>query len=771
MELDIIDIPVESVGDQLQRSFEQIANQKDLDFIIAVEPGVPQTIRTDVGRLQQVLKNLLSNAFKFTDQGRVELQVRLADDSIELNGVSGNRYNRTIAFAVSDTGIGIAPDKQRLIFEAFQQADGTTSRRYGGTGLGLSISREIARLLGGRIHVESELGKGSTFTLYIPETHEESDELPSDEFLNDELQNDENSDLEYSDASDGLSDNSDETSNARDGAQSSSSGEGSKGSNTGLTARVLSANAQSTAETRKTSARKTQPDVAFDPATAENPLNDDRDSITESDRVLLIIEDDVNFARILIDTVRQKGFKAIVALTGDVGLAMTRHYLPDAITLDLQLPVLDGWTVLDQIKRDPTTRHIPVEVISVADRNQGSVVSAISYLQKPVSSEALEGAFSHISDFIGRDVRRLLLVEDDEAQRNSIIELIGNRDVVTTAVGTGKEALATLQTESFDCVILDLGLPDMEGFEVLKKMKRQAKFRDLPVVIYTSKDLSKREETQLKKYAATILNKDVQSPDRLLDETALFLHRVVSKLPEAKQRVLEEQREISARSGRSTRPQNAASVKGRSTSVEATPPFAADTSALAGKKVLVVDDDVRNVFALTSVLEEQREISARSNRSTRPQNAASGKGRSTPTEAAPPFAADTSALAGKKVLVVDDDVRNVFALTSVLETYGLDVTYADNGRTCLEMLKVSPDVDIVLMDVMMPEMDGYETMRTIRQMENFQSLPIIALTAKAMQGDREKCLEAGASDYIPKPVDTDRLLAIMSSWVTPPKDA
>jgi CheY-like chemotaxis protein len=659
MELDVADVPFEIIGDQLRRSFDQIARQKGLDFVITVEPGMPHSIRTDVGRLQQVLKNLLSNAFKFTESGRVELQIRLGDESAEETAVlhnngkqrSRNRHSRVIAFAVSDTGIGIAPDKQRLIFEAFQQADGTTSRRYGGTGLGLSISREIARLLGGHIRVESELGKGSTFTLYLPELHEEAS--TPQEGGNDLYREYSNSQMEAN------------------GAQQVVTSDAATALNDGHLVRF---------------------DTSFDPTTSENSLDDDRDSLAGGDRVLLIIEDDVNFARILRDTGRQKGFKTLVALSGEIGLAMVRHYLPDAVTLDLQLPVLDGWTVLDQMKRDPETRHIPVEVISVADRNQGSVVGAIAYLQKPVSAEALEGAFCHIADFLGRDVRRLLLVEDDEAQRNSIVELIGNRDVVTTAVGTGAAALEALEENGFDCVILDLGLPDMGGFEVLKKMKRQEKFRDLPVVIYTSKDLTRREETQLKKYAATILNKDAKSPDRLLDETALFLHRVVAQLPESKRRIVEEQRRT-----------------------------------------------------------ENKVPSARHG--------------STPAAADSGGVLDKSALAGRKVLVVDDDVRNVFALTNILETYGLNVSYADNGRACLETLESTPDIDIILMDVMMPEMDGYETMQVIRQNEQFRFLPIIALTAKAMQGDREKCFQAGATDYIPKPVDTDRLLHLMVHWM------
>jgi CheY-like chemotaxis protein len=359
-----------------------------------------------------------------------------------------------------------------------------------------------------------------------------------------------------------------------------------------------------------------------------------------------------------------------VALRGDTGLALARAYKPDAITLDIDLPVLGGWTIFDRLKHDPKTRHIPIHIISVADeRQRGLQMGAIAYLQKPVTAEALRDVFDTTRGFVERKVRNLLVVEDDATQRQSIIELIGNGDVATTAVGSATEALEALKTGQYDCMVLDLGLPDMNGFELLERIKREVGQTDLPIIVYTGKDLSRKEETELKRLAETIIVKDVKSMERLLDETALFLHRVESNLPQPTRQILEQ---------------------------------------------LHKTDPV---------------------------------------------------LAGKKVLIVDDDVRNIFALTSVLERYQMQVTYAENGKDGIELLQKYPDADVVLMDVMMPEMDGYDTMRSIRKIRKFKSLPIIALTAKAMKGDREKCIEAGASDYITKPVDTEQLLSLLRVWL------
>jgi CheY-like chemotaxis protein len=521
-----------------------------------------------------------------------------------------------VAFAVADTGIGIAADKLKLIFESFQQADGTTSRRYGGTGLGLSISREIARLLGGEIHVVSEPGTGSTFTLYLPETMPdvdlEPDEPPVDE------------------------------------------------------ARVPSGGIDEEIAA-----------LDFDPeVTAEAPVvDDDRAEIAEGDRVVLIVEDDPDFARTELSMARERGFKGIVATRGDLGVALAHEYRPDAIVLDMKLPVQDGWQVLDHLKRHPDTRHIPVHIVSGGVENGGVQealrAGAVAVLEKPVAAERFDEMLTSIAAFTDRSVRRLLVVDDDAEQRSAIVELIGGGDdVEIVTVDSSEAALAALDGEQpFDCMVLDLKLPKMSGFTLLEKVKTDARFRGLPVIVYTGRDLTRREETRLKKYAETIIVKDVRSPERLLDETALFLHRVESKLPAEKRRMLEQ-------------------------------------------------------------LHSTEEV-----------------------------------FKGKRVLIADDDVRNVFALASVLERQGIEVEFAENGEEALAKLRASAPFDLVLMDVMMPELDGYEATRRIRQQPQFAKLPIISITAKAMKGDREKSIAAGASDYITKPVDTDQLLSLMRVWM------
>ena len=388
------------------------------------------------------------------------------------------------------------------------------------------------------------------------------------------------------------------------------------------------------------------------------------------DRVLLIVEDDVNFARILIEMAQQHEFKVITAQNGSTGLALAQQFHPSAVLLDIRMPEMDGWTVLDRLKHDPNTRHIPVHIMTVEEGQQRSLqLGAIAYLQKPLSSEIISEALVKIKGFVERQVKNLLVVEDDDTQRHSIVELIGNSDVHTTAVATGAEALEAIRTQHFDCLVLDLGLPDMTGFELIDQIKLLPHGKTLPIIVYTGRDISKAQETELRRIAETIIIKDVRSPERLLDETALFLHRVQANLPAPKRKILEQLHSIDY------------------------------------------------------------------------------------------------LLAGKKALIVDDDMRNIFALTSMLERYQIQVLYAENGREGINMLENTPDIDVVLMDVMMPEMDGYETTSLIRQNEQFKSLPIIALTAKAMQGDREKCIEAGASDYITKPVDTEQLLSLLRVWL------
>ncbi|HYD52262.1 MAG TPA: HAMP domain-containing protein [Gemmatimonadaceae bacterium] len=669
MEIVPTDVPMSEVREYVERTFKPVADQKSLGFRVEVEPGTPSPIFTDGQRLQQVLKNLLSNAFKFTERGEVTLTVRQADKGKRFASRILDQAPAVVAFAVHDTGIGIAKDKQQLIFEAFQQADGTTSRKFGGTGLGLSISREIARLLGGEIRVESTPGHGSTFTLFLPAIYVD----PNPDARDDEDEGTRRRVRRDRPRGGGI------VPGPLTPARGAAAVRGSEPrSRTGAAAaaqalRISPAFGEPTArETEEYGDGDTMVEAL--PPIDELPrpagIEDDRDTIEDGDRVVLIIEDDQNFAKILLDMAREKGFKGLVALDGDAGVKTAHAFGPDAITLDLDLPNVDGWAVLDRLKRHPGTRHIPVHIVSgVQERQQGLRAGALAYLEKPVTKEALEESFGKIATFIDQDVKRLLIVEDDETQRQSMIELIAHEDVEITAVATAPEALQELARARFDCVVLDLGLGGTSGFELLETIKADPLMRELPIIIYTGKELSPQEETQLRKYAETIIVKDVKSPERLLDETALFLHRVESKLPETKRRMLERLHNTDA------------------------------------------------VFA------------------------------------------------GKKVLIVDDDVRNIFSLTSVLEEHGMVVSFAENGRDALKRLEQDQNVDLVLMDIMMPEMDGYETTRAIRERQELKGLPIIALTAKAMKGDREKTIAAGASDYITKPVDVEQLLSLMRVWL------
>jgi HAMP domain-containing protein/CheY-like chemotaxis protein/signal transduction histidine kinase len=611
MGIEVSDVSIHDVTDQLERSFHQLAQDKRIGFFIERGDEL-ETIATDEKRLQQILMNLLSNAFKFTEQGNVVLKVGPAPSDEKYYLEALNRATDIIAFSVSDTGIGIPAEKQRIIFEAFQQADGTTSRKYGGTGLGLSISREIARLLGGEIRVSSMPGEGSTFTLFLPR-----DYVPSRAVA--------------------------PTAAKRSGP------------------RKLEA-AWTPAETFNTQA------FLLDD---ESPIMDDRIEIEEGDRVVLIVEDDANFAAILVDLAHEKGFKCLVAQSGNVALALAHKYGPAAITLDIRLPDRDGWTILDRLKHDPRTRHIPVHIITVEEQRRRALrQGASTLLKKPVTNGDLAQTFDHINDFLTRDARELLLVEDDDVQRMSLVELIGNGDVRTTAVATGQEALRRLKEKRFDCMVLDLKLPDMTGFELIEQLQADPTRANLPIIVYTGKELTRKEELHLRRVAASVIIKQADSPERLLAETALFLHRVEANLPEPKRRMLEQ-------------------LKRR--------------------------DPV---------------------------------------------------LADRKVLIVDDDVRNIFALTSALEAYNMKVVHAENGQKGIDLLKAMPGIEAVLMDIMMPEMDGYEAISEIRKMDNFKSLPIIALTAKAMKADRDHCIEVGASDYISKPLDIDQLFSLLRVWLS-----
>ncbi|MFH1025158.1 MAG: response regulator, partial [Nitrospirota bacterium] len=615
MELEVIEIPFNDIKDHVERTFRPVASGQGREFGIELARNLPKGIIMDEKRLQQVLKNLLSNAFKFTEKGKVGLKIDVATSGWSFDNESLNHATRVIAFEVSDTGIGIPEDKQKVIFEAFQQVDGTTSRKYGGTGLGLSISREIANLFGGEIKLTSKAGEGSTFILYLPQIY------------------------------------------------------------TPIISKVFGGtldaeNQEVSIGNPKSEIRNLKSKLAPLETELEVAISDDRADIQSGDKFLLIVEDDTNFARILLDLARERGFRGIVAVNGEAGLALARKYKPDAITLDLHLPEMDGWTLLDILKHDSATKHIPVHIISVEeDKKRGLKMGAVTHLTKPVTKEMLEQVFVKIKGFVERKAKKLLIVEDDKRQRKNIVELVGNGDIETTAVGSGKEALDALKKEQFDCMVLDLGLPDMTGFDLIEKIRKEPALGELPIIIYTGKELTPKDETKLRKLSDSIIIKDVKSPERLLAETTLFLHRVEANLPETKRKML--------------------------------------------RQIHLAD----------------------------PQ------------------------LSGKKVLIVDDDVRNIFTLTSVLERSGIEVVYAENGKDGIKLLEETPNIDIVLMDIMMPEMDGYETIGAIKKNKKFKSLPIIALTAKAMKGDKEKCIDAGASDYISKPVDNERLLSLLRVWM------
>jgi CheY-like chemotaxis protein/HAMP domain-containing protein len=637
---DIDEVAFAELHSFVEQTFRHIAEDKKLGFAVDLENTLPSSIFTDERRVKQIIKNLLSNAFKFTPLGQVALKIGSATEGWSRDHPTLSKAATVVAFAVSDSGIGIPQDKQRVIFEAFQQADGTTIRTYGGTGLGLAISRELAHLLGGEITLKSVPGEGSVFILYLP-LHYAAPAKSNAPF-------------------------------AADGGDAPSPGLGSgrRGSIGGVRS--------PTASNRATGPEDGGMPGTDGAATELRPvaivtekLNDDRTSIQPGDRVMLIVEDDPHFARILRDFAHERGFKALLAMQGQTALALAKQYRPDAITLDMQLPDTSGWAILDLLKHDSTTRHIPVHIISVeeGEDERGRKLGALACTPKPVDKEALSQAFIRMEDFLARKVKNLLVVEDDPAERDRIVELIGHGDVQITTAANGSDALAALKQTHFDCLVLDLGLPDTTGYEVIEKIKKDPSLRALPIIVYTARELTQEENNRIKKAGKSVIVKDVRSPERLLDEVTLFLHRVEDDLPESKRKILEQ--------------------------VRKTDPL----------------------------------------------------------------------LAGKKVLIVDDDVRNIFSLTAVLERHRMQVLSAENGKDAIDLLKKTPDVEIVLMDVMMPEMDGYEAMRAIRKLPQFKSLPIISLTAKVMKGDREKCIEAGASDYIPKPVNTEQLLSLLRVWL------
>jgi CheY-like chemotaxis protein/signal transduction histidine kinase/HAMP domain-containing protein len=602
--VDAEEIAFTNLIDMVTRPFRHEAETRPLSFDAQIDPLVGRAITTDSKRLQQVLKNLLSNAFKFTESGNVRLRVYAAKSGWSPEHPILKQSPSVIAFEVSDTGIGIPTEKQKIIFEAFHQADASTSRKYGGTGLGLAISRELSNLLGGEIHLRSTPGVGSSFTLFLPSKY-----------------------------------------------------------------------AGPTHPARSDVAAPIQQPMPASLTTPapERPIElipDDRLDLRAGDTILLIVEDDPHYARILVDLAREKGFKVLVAMRGADALDLAKQFQPTAVSLDVFLPDMLGWTVLSQLKRNPLTRHIPVQIITHDEDRQHALASgAFSFVTKPTTTEGVDAALSRIKEYSRPRRKRLLVVEDNAAEQISIAELLGHDDIEILTVQTGAEALAKLQAQPCDCVVLDLSLPDMSGFDVLEHIRDDEALSDIPVVVFTGRELSAEEDANLSTMARSIVVKGVESPERLLDETSLFLHRVVTELPSEKQRMLE--------------------------------------------RLNSSDED----------------------------------------------------LVGRTVLLVDDDPRNIFALSSALERRGMRVLSANNGSEAIDYIEQDAKVALVLMDIMMPEMDGYQTIQRIRANQAFRRLPIIALTAKAMKGDREKCLQAGASDYLAKPVNTEQLLSALRMWL------
>jgi signal transduction histidine kinase/DNA-binding response OmpR family regulator/HAMP domain-containing protein len=618
MDVELGPVQLMQLQDYCSRTFRHVAEGKGLDFTIELDPTLGDTIHTDTKRLQQVLKNLLSNALKFTEHGTVRLKVSRPAAGWRTTHPVLSRVKSVVAFSVTDTGIGIPQEKQRIIFEAFQQADGTTSRKYGGTGLGLSISRELARLLGGEIRLESTPGVGSTFTLYLPQVYVSTmqakvAELPRLPVSSDTL------------------------------------------------ALVVP-----TAE-ENTVASLSPPRIGVTEILAEDlVVEDDRGNIKPGDPVLLIIEDDVTFARILVDMARSNNLKAVVALRGATALSLAREFKPGAVTLDIALPDMVGWTILDRLKHDPATRHIPVHVISGDDnRRRGLALGAMTYLQKSVGGGSIDEAFSAIQHSMDRATKRLLIV-GGAAHSDDLKAIVGGNDIEIMTASSADEALSLLENDRADAIILEMPLQDMGVLGFVQDVHKKSK----PPIILFGDVTNNGNEVDLSDVSQSGVIRHASSLERLLDETVLLLHRPESVLSDRQRKILAEMRK------------------------------------------------------------------------------------------------NDSALANKKVLVIDDDLRNIFALTSLLEHHDIKVLHAENGRAGIELLRKTPDVDIILMDIMMPEMDGYETTQAIRKVPAFQNLPIIALTAKAMKGDRDKCLEAGASDYVTKPVDLEQLFAVMRVWIS-----
>jgi len=593
MELDRMNIKVDDIVFNMRSLFNPLAKERNLNFVIDKAAEVPEFFHTDKMRLEQIIKNLLSNAIKFTTVGSVTLNI------------SKNEKLGALIFKVTDTGVGIAPEKQGMVFEAFQQADGSTRRKFGGTGLGLSISRELAKLLGGYIDLKSAEGEGSIFTLTLP--------------------------IDKNKGFEGVMPNLE------------------------------------------------KPIIAVEPVvkkvshlTVDNipqEIEDDRDHIQPDDKVILIVEDDTPFAKTLLDFTRKRNYKGLVAVRGDVGIEMAKKFKPLAILLDIQLPIKDGWQVMEELKSDPSTRPIPVHIMSSLQVKKESLLKgAVDFINKPFAFEHMQEIFSKLEHALSRHPKKVLIVEENEQHAKALSYFLSNFNIQTEIVNQVNESVSALHKPEVNCVILDMGIPDKHAYETLEVVKKTPGLENLPIIIFTGKNLSKGEENRIKQYADSIVVKTAHSYQRILDEAGLFLHLVEEKSKEK-------------------------------------------------------------------------------------------------TKAPKKFSELQDVLIGKTVLVADDDVRNIFSLTKMLEQHQMKVVAATDGKEALKSLNEHPEIDVVLMDMMMPELDGYETTTAIRQDIKYRNLPILAVTAKAMMGDREKCIAAGASDYISKPVDMDQLVSLLRVWL------
>jgi signal transduction histidine kinase/CheY-like chemotaxis protein len=599
MQVEFIDIDLAAFKDEINSLFQPVAREKELKFEVNSDKDLPSYIKSDKVRLGQIVKNLLSNALKFTTKGSVTLDI-----------TKHREKKGWMQFIVKDTGIGIPADKQQQIFEAFQQADGSTKRKFGGTGLGLSISRDLSKLLGGEIRVESAPGKGSTFTLVLPLNGEQQNEIADKEFT---------------------------------------------------TAEPVLPVADQNGKT------KDQYVVSSIPSA----VNDDRTSIGEKDKVILIIEDDTPFAKVLLDFGHKQGYKVLVAVRGDEGLDLARRFRPLGILLDIQLPVKSGWQVMDELKSDPHTRHIPVHMMSSLKMKKESLMKgAVDFIDKPVALQGMQEMFQKIELVLSKQAKKVLIIEDNPQHAKALAYFLETFNITSELKKTVDDGLKALKSDDADCIILDMGVPDNKTYAMLEAAKKDPAMEKVPIIIFTGKSLNKNEEMKIKKYADSIVVKTAHSYQRMLDEVSIFLHMVE---------------------------ENKKGTRGNGS---------------PGK-----------LGELGQVLD------------------------------------------GKTVLVVDDDVRNIFSLSKTLENYNMKVLTAIDGKEALEVMKQNPNLDVVLLDMMMPNMDGYETARRIREKQEWKHLPVIAVTAKAMVGDREKCISAGASDYITKPVDIDQLVSLLRVWL------